>query len=291
MANSTQNLYQELKVISKTSAKPSSVTSNPALDNVPAKQNDLEHWQIQMVEFAYLFNAFLRDAYYWEGVKTGQKNFDDFMRILEDLDQISNNSKKILIKFRGLRSAKIPDHIDYVIEHGNVTLDLATVISLIKRLGIRYKHLEGRLNKAFESFSTYGLRSLVVSIPDDTDLAMDNLRISIAIFSQFNKAIENETPIVFDNDEEEQISINPICDENNQPDFNLTLVAAINGLSDVTMNELVQKIAVIQGLSDEQGPASHHSDVYQTIFKIGNFGQKLIRLSLLGKCWIPAIKP
>ncbi len=277
MGNSTQNLYQELQEISKTSAKSSPVQSSSALENVPAKGNDLEHLQIQLVEFAYFFNAFLRDAYYWEGVKTGQKNFDEFIRMLEDLDQMPDENDKIFIKFRGLRSAKVPDHIDYVVEYGNVTLDLATVISLIKRLGIRYKHLEGRLSKAFESFSTYGLRSLVVSIPDDSDTATNNLRISIAIFSQFNKAIENETPIVFENDDEEQISINPIFDENNQPDFNLTLVAAINGLSDVAMNEFVQKIAVVQNLSDEQGSASHGSDVYQTIFSIGKLGQKLAR--------------
>ena len=277
MGNSTQNLYQELKEISKTSAKSSPVQSNPALDNMPAKGNDLEHLQIQLVEFAYFFNAFLRDAYYWEGVKTGQKNFDDFSGMLEGLNQISGDNDKILIKFRGLRSAKTPDHIDYVIEYGKVTLDLATVISLIKRLGIRYKHLEGRLSKAFESFSTYGLRSLVVSIPDDSDTATNNLRISIAVFSQFNKAIENETPIVFENDDEEQISINPIYDENKQPDFNLTLVAAINGLSDTVMNEFVQKIAVVQNLSDEQGSASHGSDVYQAIFNIGKLGQKLAK--------------
>lgn len=277
MGNSTQNLYQELQEISKTTGKPSPVPSSPALDNMPAKGNDLEHLQILLVEFAYLFNAFLRDAYYWEGVKTGQKNFDDFIRILEDLYQMSSDNNKIFIKFRGLRSAKIPDHIDYVIEYGRVTLDLAKIISLIKRLGIRYKHLEGRLSKAFESFSTYGLRSLVVSIPDDMDAETNNLRISIAIFSQFNKAIENETPIVFENDDDEQISINPICDENKQPDFNLTLVAAINGLSNAVMNEFVQKIAAVQNLSDEQGSASHGSDVYQAIFNIGKLGQKLAR--------------
>jgi hypothetical protein len=277
MANSTQNLFEELQEISKTSPKPSPAPSKQALDNVPAAQSEQENFQILLVDYAYLFNAFLRDAYYWEGVKTGQKNFEEFIRLLEELDQMPDSTNKIYIKFRGLRSAKVPDHIDYVIEYGNLTLDLAKVISLIKRLGIRYKHLEGRLSKAFEAFSTYGLRSLVVSIPGDNDTVTENLRTSIAIFSQFNKAIENETPIVFDNDEEEQISINPICDENRQPNFNLTLVAALNGLSDVAMNEFIQKIAAVQDLSAEQGAAGDHSDIYNAIFNIGKLGQKLTR--------------
>ena len=132
------------------------------------------------------------------------------------------------------------------------------------------------MSKAFESFSTYGLRSLAVSIPDDSETDTKNLRISIAVFAQFNKALENETPIVFDNDDE-QISVIPICDENKQPDFNLTLVAAINGLSTAAMNEFVQKIAAVQNLSDEQGSASDHSDVYQAIFNIGKLGQKLAK--------------
>ncbi len=276
MVDSTHNLFQELHEISKTNAKPSPAQSRQASDSLLVKQDDLEHWHILLVEFAYLLNAFLRDAHYWEGVKTVQKNFNVFIGILKDLDQMPDNDGKIFIKFRGLRSAKVPDNVDYVIEFGDITLDIASVFTLIKRLGIRYKHLEGRLSKAFEAFSTYGLSSLVISIPDDTDMDTDNLRISIAIFSQFNKAIENDTPLVFNNDEEE-ISITPICDKNKQPDFNLTLVAAINGLSTAAMNEFVQKIAVVQSLSDEQGAANHHSNVYQTIFNIGKFGQKLVK--------------
>ena len=275
MFDSTQNLQKELQEISKTGPKPPHVKSTYSSDNVHEKQDDLEHLQILLVEFAYLLNAFLKDTYYWEGVKTGQKNFNAFIHILEDLDQKSVNANRISIKFRGLHNAKVPDHIDYLIECGGVTLDIACVTSLIKRLGIRYKHLEGRLRKAFEAFSSYGLSSMVISIPEDSDVVKNNLRISIDIFSQFNKAIENDTKIVFKNDDGDRISINPICDENNQPDFNLTLVAAINGLNTEVMNEFVQKVAIIQNQLDEHGAANHHRNVYQTIFNIAELGQKL----------------
>ncbi len=275
MVDSTQNLHQKLQEISKPGSKTSPVQSTYSSDNIHDKQEDQENRQILLVEFAYLLNAFLRDAYYWEGVKTGKKNFKDFISILKDLDQMSENANKVFIKFRGLHGTKVPGHVDYLIEYGKVTLDIACVASLIKRLGIRYKHLEGRLRKAFEAFSAYGLSSLVIVIPDDSDTAKNNLKISIAIFSQFNKAIENDTPIVFNNDDGDQISINPICDENNQPDFNLTLGAAINGLSTEAMNEFVQKVAIVQNQSGEQDAANRHYSVYQTFLNIGKLGQKL----------------
>ena len=275
MVDTTQNLHQELQKISRTDLETPPVQSTYSSDNAHKKQDDLEQLQILLVEFAYLLNAFLRDAHYWEGVKTDQKNFKDFIRILEHLDKMHADSNKIYIKFRGLYSSKVPDHVDYLIEYGNVNLDISRLISLIKCLGIRYKHLEGRLRKAFEAFSAYGLSSMVISIPDDSDTAMNNLRISIAIFSQFNKAIENDAPIVFNSDDGDHISISPICDENKQPDFNLTLVAAINGLSTEAMNELVPKIAIVQNESNEQGVASHHYNVYQTIFNIEKLRQKL----------------
>ena len=277
MVYSTQNLHQELQEISKTGPKSPPVQSTYSSDNIHEDQEDLESRQILLVEFAYLLNAFLRDAYYWEGVKTGQKNFNDFINIIKDLDQMSENANKIFIKFRGLHNTKVPHHVDYLIESGNVTLDITCVASLIKRLGIRYKHLEGRLRKAFEAFSAYGLSHLMISIPDESDTAENNLRISIAIFSQFNKAIENDAPIVFNNDDGDQISISPICDENNQPDFNLTLVAAINGLGTEAMNEFVQKVAIVQNQSGEQDAANRHRSVYQTIFNIGKLRQKLER--------------
>ena len=85
MVDSTQNLHQELQEISKTGSKPPPVQSTYSSDNIHEKLEDLENRQILLVEFAYLLNAFLRDAYYWEGVKTGKKNFDDFISILKTI--------------------------------------------------------------------------------------------------------------------------------------------------------------------------------------------------------------
>ena len=64
-------------------------------------------------------------------------------------------------------------------------------------MGIRFKHLEGRLNTSFESFAGRGFSSLHLRLPGESPEAMEALRVSLKIMAGFNQAVKNKSPIDF----------------------------------------------------------------------------------------------
>ena len=142
-------------------------------------------------------------------------------------------------------------------------------------MGIRVKHLEGRLIKAFEVFSTQGIKSIKLKIPDASDQSLERMRVVLRIMSCYKQAVENESAIEFVKDGKPH-SIQPILNENRLPDLNLTQLAALNDLNAENMNELVQKVAQLMKRPQTR-TAGRHVNVYQTVFSIKSLRSRLVR--------------
>jgi hypothetical protein len=138
------------------------------------------------------------------------------------------------------------------------------------------KHLEGRLARAFEVFSAQGITTLYIKIPGRSPESLEILQVCLRIIACYRQALDNNSPIVFSKQGKE-VSILPILDEKSQPDLNLTLVAALNGLSPETMEGLVRKIAAAIRKSDSKASEDQHSMVYKTVFQLESLRGKLIR--------------
>ena len=275
MGESTEKLFEQLGGTGTPSIKaPSPQPLEKPSDEMPGQDESLDRWRIFLVELAYLLNASFQDAHYWEGVKAEKDTFRQFVRILRELEQMPVQDRIIRISFRGSQSTKVSDKIDYMIEYGDVIVDLPVITALTRRMGLRVKHLEGRLKKSFEAFAAQGIITLNVIIPEDSDESLESMRVSLRVISCFNHAVETSSPIVYAKDGE-QFSLLPIVDELNQPDPNLTLVAALNGLRPETMHDLVQKVKnVMQG--QNLAPSDRQSlNIYQGMYKIKSLRQKL----------------
>ena len=207
----------------------------------PNQDEGLDRWRILMVELAYLLNASFQDAHYWEGVKAEKDTFRQFVRIIRELNQMPGHTNEIRIQFRGAQKAKFSDKIDYVMSFAEITVDLPVIAALTRRMGLRVKHLEGRLQKSFEAFAAQTIKSLRIKIPENSDDSMESMRVSLRVISCFHQAVDNNVPIGFDKDGE-KFSIDPITDDMGQPDPNLTTVAALNGISSASMHDLMAKV-------------------------------------------------
>ena len=182
----------------------------------------------------------------------------------------------ILSKFC-TNSGKCPsEKTDYIVRFGDFTVDVATVTSVIKRIGIRVKHIEGRLIKSFEAFAAQGLDTIFLKIPDASDESLENLRISMRIISCFKKAVEEDVPIEYVKNARE-LSLKPVLNESHQPDPNPTMLAALNDLSAQNMQEMIQKVAALMRRPDFAGSGQSLANVYQTIFNIKSLRQRLAR--------------
>jgi hypothetical protein len=161
--------------------------------------NDGKHdrWRILLVELAYLLNEFFRNASERKSLKAEKNIFRQFIKVVDELDQMPVHDGVVHISLRGAPSPEISKPADYVIQYGGVTVDVPTVVSLISRMGIRFKHLQGRLIKSFESFADQGFSAVDLKLPGESAEAMEDLRVSLKIIARFDQAVKKKSPIEF----------------------------------------------------------------------------------------------
>ncbi len=259
MNDSADKLNQKLYGIGSPKQEPVSTDADPdQTAPVPFSPDEQDHWRILLVDLVYLLNASFRDIYYWEGVKKEKDTFKKFVGVLNELNRMPDNDGRVQIIFRGSTGTKIPEKNDYIIGYGDITVDITAVTAIIKRMGIRVKHLEGRLIKAFEMFSDQGIDTVFVKIPDGSDESLQRIRVSLRIVSCYRKAIEDDTPIEYTAGGK-QHSLRLILNEAGQPDPNLTQIAALNDLSPDSLNEMVKKVFALRQRPDflQSGALSH----------------------------------
>ena len=277
MNESAENLFAQLGGTSTVAVKePEAPENQKPIAGLSDQDESLDNWRILLVELAYLLNASFRDAHYWEGVKAEKDTFRQFVRVVRELSQMPGHDHVIQIQFRGTQSSKHPEKIDYVITLGDVTIDMPAIAALTKRMGLRVKHLEGRLQKSFEAFEEQGVKTLFVKIPEGSEDSMEPMQVALRVLSCFNHAVENNTPIVFARNGD-QYSLPPIADDMKQPDPNLTMLAALNGLSPESMGNLIDKVQTAMKGQNPVLADGQASNIYQSIFQIQALRQKLVQ--------------
>lgn len=277
MNDSADKLLQQLAGVG--SPKEKSATPLPAPEQThtgPISTDKQDRWRILLVDLVYLLNASFRDVTYWEGVKKEKDTFRNFIKVLHELGRMPKNDGRVHIRFRGSYGTKISQKFDYIIQYNGITVDITAVMAVIKRMGIRVKHLEGRLGKTFEMLSEQGVDSVFIKIPDSSDESHERMRISLRIISCYRKAVEDDIPIKYSVNGEQR-SLRPILNEAGQPDPNLTQIAALNDLSANSLKEMIKKVAAARQRPDFKRSGIQYANVYQTIFNIRNLRQRLIR--------------
>lgn len=277
MSDSDDKLLQQLGGVSSPREEASS-SHESGVQKVTAVQSSeqLDQWRMLLVDLVYLLNGSFRDVHYWEGVKTDKDSIRDIVKILHELQQMPGNDGNIRIEHRGIPGTKVSEKNDYIIRFGDFTVDVAAVSAVIKRIGIRVKHIEGRLIKSFEAFAAQGLETIFIKIPDASDEALEKMRVCLRIISCFKKAVEDDVPIEYVKNFQE-LSLKPILNEFHQPDPNLTQLAALNDLSPQHMQEMIQKVATLMKRPDFARSGRSYANVYQTIFGIKSLRERLAR--------------
>jgi len=243
--------------------------------NLPAAEKK-DQWCILLVDLVYLLNASFRDAHYWEGVKAEKDTFKNLVNILHDLNQIPKHDGLVRILYRGSQGGKVSSKADYVIRFGDLNVDVTATAAVIKRMGIRLKHIEGRLIKAFEVLSAQGIETIFIKIPGSSDVELERMQICLRIIARHKKAVTDDTPIEYTTGADKR-SLMPILNESQQPDPNLTMLAALNNLGPDNMQEMVQKVSALMNRPEFAQSGIRSANVYKTIFNIKSLRQKLIR--------------
>ncbi len=187
-----------------------------------------------------------------------------------------NHDGVVHIGHRGFGTNRAAEQIDYQIRFGPEALDLAAVSAIVKRLGIRAKHLEGRLKQFFETLANEGIQGLDVHLPGRGREARMRLKIALRIITGFNPAVEKQGAIAFKMDGR-QFNQAIVCDDKGRADHNLTLLAALNNLSPAATGQLVEKMAALRKTPKAALPGLAHLSVYNTIWAVKRLRQQLVR--------------
>lgn len=270
MDDTSQKLLQALSEIgSRVPGVPS--IHRPASRKPIADQEGSKHdrWRILLVEWVYLIHMALHDVHFWEDAKVAGDCMRQLSKILDELDQMPVHDGQVRISCRTGINSKIAQRAEYVIQFGGITVDVPAVVSLIARMGIRLKHLEGRLLLSFETLSNHRIQELALELTGESPEAMSALRESLQVISGFNRAVEKKTAIVI-TQTQKPYPLFPILNQDHQPDANLTMLAAVNRIDQNTVDKLLARAAAQKGRAVIQPP------IMDAIFEIMGLQQQLI---------------
>ncbi len=235
-----------------------------------------EALQILLIEAVYLLNACFREVLYWEGRRSEKDSFQQLAAVLQQLGRVPGGGG--ILRIRRLRPTTGPGgpRPDLAIQLGDLQIDGAQVIALIRRAGIRLKHLEGRFFKAAELLSAEGWDTIEIRLPGEDMEALERLRAAVRILSCHRQAAEKGTPIPYPRDGRMR-HVLPVADDQGRPDPNLTLLAAENGLSPEAMKAIVARVGGL--LKRPEGAALRRQapDIYRALFALRRLRESLKR--------------
>jgi len=255
-------------------AAPGQIRTRADLDALEVR---LDIWRILLVDLVYLLSSYFVDVQYWEGAKSEKDTFDQLSRILAKLSRMSDHDGTVLIRFRGFPGgAKASEKSDYTVLFGNISVDRAITNAVTYRQGIHMLHLSGRIDRSFGIFSQHGINTLYLKLPEATAPDLERLRICLHIISHYKQALKTNQPIVLKK-EGREINLPLVYDDQNQPDLNLILLAGLNGLTPRASERLVKNVAAWMQQPDQMETGEQYVGVYNTIFRIKNLREKLIK--------------
>ena len=143
-----------------------------------------------LVELVNLLGVCFNNIHLMEDAKTGKAFLDEFMGVLHGLGPMPGHDRKILIRFRGLKTGtKASEKIDYVVLFGNILIDMATAAAMVKNIKDPPTNFQARLNKGFQVFSEHGINNLFLQIPDKSPACSKVMQAALHTLSHYSQDV------------------------------------------------------------------------------------------------------
>jgi|GEM_PF-6307820 len=203
---------------------------------------EADPWRRLLIDMAYHFGHSITEERPEKG-KNIDLHIDPLIRTLRLLDRMPDHDRTVLVRaketfFTGQRAVSTTD---YIICFGDIVLDLQSVAAMAKRDGAGGTQLRTRMAIACERLARYQVQSLYIEIPRESPADTDRFRLSLRILSAFHQALQSKVPVYFfDGTFDRQIAI--VTDRNDQPNPNLTVLAALNHLKPELIRPFIHRV-------------------------------------------------
>ena len=238
-----------------------------------------KYWIVLLGEMVHLIGLFLTHSKNAEGVRATDVLFDQMMRQLGLLSKMPDHEGGVLIRRTHCKAPVSPLDVDYTAFCGNLMVNISDDEAATQQA----PHLKSAINQAFHCFSEQGIHSMYIQMPGDDPKKIDQLRLAMNIMARFRPAVNDASSIRF-RCYGRALTFPVINDVYGKPDSNLTLTAALNGLSPVNTRELVKQAAAFHKLNVTKGGEA------QTSEPINSFNQIFAARSLRSQIAKPPIE-
>jgi hypothetical protein len=248
-------------------------------DPLGKEQELMDLWRIVLVDFVYVLAQFFSKIKL-HGVKSVRaEDVAPIIDMLTRIHEMSERNGRILIRYRGMR---MPDEkmdferIDYVVSCEGFLVDIPIVKALSNRKGIAMSHLPGKLRAAFDRFPSLDINSICFTPGKWRQQDRDLMWTTLQAAGQFFGAYKTKIPLK-SNGKEGENAFSVVYNEKGEPDANLTLLAAANGLKAASIQALVLKLNRLMAQPEGMDALEQYVSAYDALFAFKNVQEKLRR--------------
>ena len=236
------------------------------------------HWKVLLGEFIHLLALFWIHSRSAGAARASEVLFRQLLQHMSILTKMPNHTGEILVRrvHHQLRSTHSAP--DYVVIFGNLLIN-----SQEERKSVasqQFSHLKSALGRACECFAEQDIHSLLLRLPGNSTDSIEKFRFSLHILTRYYGAARNGTSITF-RYYGRSLVVPIIADRDGKQDPNLTLMAALNGLSAVNARQLIRQAQayVKMDLSESMDESSTQSHIgsYDQIFRVRSLRAQVVQ--------------
>ncbi|HKI47782.1 MAG TPA: hypothetical protein VKA69_00530, partial [Desulfobacteria bacterium] len=246
-------------------------------DPLGEEQELMDLWRIVLVDFIYVLAHFLSKIKL-HGVKAVRaEDVAPIIDMLTKIHEMSERNGNVLIRYRGLRmpDEKIDfERLDYVVSCEGFMVDIPIIKALANRKGITMSHLPGKLRAAFDRFPSLDINSICFTLGKWQQRDRDAMWTALQTAGQFFGAYKTKIPLAGDG-KVTDAPFSVVYNDTGEPDPNLTLLAAANGLKAANIQALVQKLRGLMKQPDAMDALAQYVSAYDALFAFKNVQEKL----------------
>ncbi len=250
---SAQDLYKQLEGIDETSRVASSQSSLIDLLNQQTKL--LDYYRILLADATYLFAGIIKSSYSAAPSQEIDQKIQDFLTSLKKIAEFPEFNRKIYCRLRGQQHTSNQlgsETYDYELSFNNILLDCQMALIIEERVKTQGKGLYIKLMDAFQSLSAMNIFNFSIDTGAGGEEDYRKLETTLRLLIKFYENPSREGFVVLD--------------EYGQSSINLTLLAAMNNVKPLALQNLVDKIKpLILGPTPDKG-LELFATVYDAIF-------------------------
>ncbi len=256
--------------------------SNPdGINGSASAAGSVARCRILLLELLRLIGLFLTHARLSKGVQATNVIFDQIVRHLRILEAMPGHEGGLLIRRTDCSGDVTLDVPEYAVLFGDVFLQGGDhlVSQELPSGSKRRTQLQSALRQTFRCLRDQAVHALYIRFPGHGDENIDRLRLSLNIVARFRSAAMEGGSISFRYNQRTLI-IPLIADFRGVPDPNLTLMAALNGLSAANTRALMAQACAFQNMSRSgdkrtiQGPGMNS---YNQIFEVRSLRSQMVK--------------